>query len=149
MSAENNNELMVKEQIAEDFAKAFQGKMEQSLLDETIQKIKADTNSYTASYGVILFIGYINAHVEISQALFTGNGSGAISGIAGGMGGVVYTDDLNKLIRDTVSFSTLIAPTYSNVLFFDKGSHLLGHFQGGGVSIGGGVGGGPGSWKKR
>ena len=41
-----------------------------------------------------------------------------------------------------------VTPVYTSVLFFDKSSRLLGHFQAGAVSTPtGGIGGGKGSWE--
>lgn len=62
--------------------------------------------------------------------------------------GDLYTSDLERLYRDTDSFQFTVTPVYTSVLFFDKSSRLLGHFQAGAVSTPtGGIGGGEGSWK--
>ena len=60
--------------------------------------------------------------------------------------GDVYTNDLERLYSDTVSFEFQATPVYTSLLFFDKHSNLLGHFQAGSVSIVTGIGGGSGSW---
>lgn len=148
MSTENNNELTVKEQIAEDFAKAFQGKMEQSLLDEAVTKIKDTQPSYAASGSIITALVYTNVHIEMSEMhkVFTGHGGGVFSTGGGALIGSIYTDDLDKLFRDTVSFEVNSTVVYCSVIFFDKHSHTLGSFQAGAVSVSIGVGGGTGSW---
>ncbi len=58
--------------------------------------------------------------------------------------GHVYTDDLDRLYRDTTSFSFVSAVAYLGVQFFDANSNLLGHYGGGGVGVPA-VGGGSGS----
>lgn len=153
MNNENTNALTLNEQIARDFAQAYQGKMEQALLDESVQKIKTMgvKGKVNASGHILTELFY--THVEVTTQYstpvhkFSGDGGGMFSTGAGAFAGDIYTDDLNKLYRDTVSFQVNSTVVYLSVLFYDKNSHLLGHLQSGACSISIGIGGGKGSWK--
>ena len=94
----------------------------------------AATSSYPANGSVASFIFYLQFQVNItSQGGKTFNGkAGGISSPGGGaLFGDVYTDDLDKLYSDTHSFEFQSLPVYLSILFFDKDSNLLGHFQSG------------------
>jgi hypothetical protein len=57
----------------------------------------------------------------------------------------VYTDDLQRLYRETTRFEFQGTPVYLSILFFND-NNLLGHFQAGAISTVTGIGGGGGNW---
>jgi Rhodococcus equi virulence-associated protein len=77
---------------------------------------------------------------------FNGNAGGVSSPGGGALFGDVYTDNIDNLYANTVSFEFQVTPVYLSILFFDGNSNLLGHFQSGAVSIVTGIGGGTGHW---
>lgn len=92
-------------------------------------------------------IFYLKFQVNITNGkTFDGHAGGASSPGGGALFGHVYTDDLDRLYRDTVSFEFQATPVYLSILYFDSHSKLLGHFQSGAVSIVTGIGGGKGKW---
>ena len=135
--------------IAHDFVEAHHHMLEAEHLDAIVEKLTSVTQKYPAtgtSLGVIFYARYTVNVKGSGGKSFEGNGGG-IAGIGGGaLIGDVYTDDLDRLYRDTVSFEYNSAFAYTSVLFFDKNSQLLGHFQSGSVSTLAGVGGGQGKW---
>lgn len=139
------------EQIAQDFYNNFKGKLEDAELDQVVQEIKCTENKYHTQGSLIGMVVYfrvtVGAYFDVKKQ-FTGDGGGVVMPGTQALIGDLYTNDLEKLYRDTVSFEVNATPVYTSVLFFDKSSHLLGHFQAAAVSTPtGGIGGGKGSWK--
>ena len=95
---------------------------------------------------IISGIFYNHVQVRADGHIFTGNGGGLMTPGAGGFWGDLYTNDLPKLLHDTVSYEVNATGVYTNINFFDSSSHLLGHLQAGAVSTVTGIGGGTGSW---
>lgn len=144
MSTQNT---VSKEIIAHDFANATHGKLDQTQIDATTQALTTTTNSYPANGSVASMIFYLKFQVAVKGGkTFNGNAGGVSSPGGGALFGDVYTDDINKLYSDTHSFEFQGTPVYLSILFFDKSSNLLGHFQAGAVSTVIGIGGGTGSW---
>ena len=139
------------EQIAQDFYNNFQGKLEDEKLDQVVQEIKCTENKYHTQGSLICAVFYFRVTVggygDVKKQ-FTGNGGGGGLPGAQALIGDLYTSDLERLYRDTDSFQFTVTLVYTSVLFFDKSSRLLGHYQAGAVSTPtGGIGGGKGSWE--
>jgi len=139
------------EQIAQDFYNNFQGKLEDEKLDQVVQEIKCTENKYHTQGSLINWVVYfrvtVGAYFDVKKQ-FTGNGGGLGFPGTQALIGDLYTNDLERLYRDTDSFEVNVTPVYTSVLFFDKSSRLLGHFQAGAISTPtSGIGGGKGSWK--
>lgn len=135
------------ETIANDFMKAAQGKLEQDKIDSVVTQLKAATTGYAANGSVASMIFYLKWQVTVSGGkTFDGNAGGLSSPGGGALIGTVYTDDINRLYQNTVSFQFTATPVYVSLLFFDGNSNLLGTFQAGAVSIVSGIGGGSGHW---
>ncbi|HET7462403.1 MAG TPA: VapA/VapB family virulence-associated protein [Longimicrobium sp.] len=133
--------------IAQDFAAAVEGKLEPAKIAAAVARIRDETRSYPAHGSVIGAIFYQRFQVTIDGGkTFTGD-AGGLSGAGGGaLIGDVYTDDLNRLYANTVSFQFTGTTFYFSLVFFDGSSNQLGTFQSGAVSSVGGIGGGSGSW---
>lgn len=133
--------------VAHDFLVAMHGKLEQEKIDAAVTSLKATTAKYAATGSVASLIFYLKFQVSIKGGkTFDGNAGGASSPGGGALFGDVYTDDLDRLYRDTVSFEFNATPVYLSILFFDGNSNLLGHFQSGAISTVLGIGGGKGEW---
>ncbi|WP_371682978.1 VapA/VapB family virulence-associated protein [Flavobacterium sp. H122] len=138
-----------KEIIAHDFHVAMKGKLEDAAIESAKKQIlKAATQSYPARGSVASFMFYLQFQIEIQNGgkTFNGKAGGLTTPGGGALYGDVYTDDINRLYANTVSFQFNCTPVYTSLLFFDGNSNLLGHFQSGSVSTVLGVGGGSGSW---
>lgn len=141
--------LVSKEIVAHDFRVAMHGKMDKDKMDAAIAALSATTASYPANGSVASFIFYLQFQVTITSPggkQFNGKAGGLSTPGGGALFGDVYTDDLNALYSNTVSFEFQGTPVYLSILFFDGNSNLLGHFQSGAVSTVTGIGGGTGSW---
>jgi hypothetical protein len=138
-----------KEIVAHDFEISVHGKLDQAVIDATVKSLLTETSRYPANGSIASLIFYVKVQVNITSQggkSFNGNAGGVGSPGGGALFGDVYTDDLNRLYRDTKSFEVNSTPVYLSVLFFDGNSNLLGHFQSGAVSTVAGVFGGTGSW---
>jgi Rhodococcus equi virulence-associated protein len=136
-----------KEILAHDFMVAAHGKMEPEQITATMSAIANHSGKFSATGNVISAIFYLEFRVFVSGGKnFFGRGGGLSFPGAGQLLGDVYTDDLDRLYRDTVSFQFNATPVYLSILFFDNQTNLLGHYQAGAVSIVTGIGGGTGSW---
>lgn len=137
-----------KKLIANDFATSLHGKMDQDKIDAAVNFILKTSTAYHATGSVICGIFYLKFQISITGGkTFNGDAGGAcFPPGAGAILGDVYTDDRERLYRDTVSFEFNAAAVYLNVNFFDRNSNLLGHLQSGAVSLISGVGGGTGRW---
>ncbi|MCG6658011.1 VapA/VapB family virulence-associated protein [Halomonas campisalis] len=136
-----------KQLIAHDFRVAMHGKLEPEQIDDAVEALVTSEKAYGATGSVASLIFYLQFQVNITDGkTFDGHAGGASSPGGGALFGHVYTNDLDRLYRDTVSFEFQSTPVYLSVLFFDRHSKLLGHFQSGAVSIVTGIGGGKGSW---
>lgn len=143
----NTQPNVSKEIIAHDFKNSLHGKMEDAQLEKATNTILTTANSYPATGSVASLVFYLQFQVNIKGGkTFDGKAGGISSPGGGALFGDVYTDDLNALYANTVSFAFQSTPVYLSIQFFDKHSHLLGHFQCGAVSTVIGTGGGAGSW---
>lgn len=136
-----------KEIIAHDFIVATHGKLEKDKIDSTVSSLQATTSSYPANGEVASMVFYLKFGVDITGGkTFRGDAGGLSTPGGGALFGDVYTDDIDRLYRDTVSFEFQGTPVYLSILFFDSNSNLLGNFQAGALSTVTGTGGGSGSW---
>lgn len=133
--------------VAEDFRAALLGKMDAALLEESVGKMKSAKTKYPANGSVIGTFFYFRFTVSVTGGeKFTGNAGGLGSVAGGALFGDVYTENIDRLYRDTVSFSFVATPVYVTLQFFDSSSNFLGHYQAGAVSTIVGTGGGSGGW---
>nr|AKG90540.1 virulence-associated protein VapR [Prescottella equi] len=77
---------------------------------------------------------------------FEGEAGGITTPGAAGFVGVLFTSDLERLYRETVSFEYNAVGPYLNINLFAGDGSLLGHVQSGAISILVGIGGGNGTW---
>jgi hypothetical protein len=129
------------------------GKMEQPKLDSAVATIlKGDDTSYPTNGGTIVCaLFYMRFWLYLCYEgnlwTFIGN-AGGIGSIGAGalVDGNVYTNDIQRLLDTTSSFSFQISSGGGALQFFDGSSNFLGAWAGPGVGICNGVGGGSGSW---
>jgi hypothetical protein len=134
--------------IVSDFEASVKDVLDQEKIDAAVATLRATRTSYPATGTVVGLIFYYRITVDITgtQHQFVGN-AGGVGGLGGGgFWGDVYTDDIERLYRDTVSFQFNATPVYFNVNFFDGSSNLLGNLQAGGLAVLLGTGGGSGGW---
>ncbi|CAM3816159.1 VapA/VapB family virulence-associated protein [Xenorhabdus thuongxuanensis] len=148
MNELEKNEVKLK--LIENFQQTMQGKLEPKLIDEATKRMASlKTGVYSAGGQVESLIFYLIFDLHLDLA-----GSKAFRGTAGGLTtpgiavfqGFVFTDDLNTLYSDTVSFAFDASPVAFSLFFFDSNSYLLGSFGGLAISLIAGLGGGTGSW---
>ena len=135
--------------IADDFSKAMEGKLSPAQIEDAASAINSTTNGYPANGSMASLIFYVKAGVYLTapgSKSFTGDGGGIFTPGGGAFFGTVYTDDLNALYANTVSFQVTATAVYVSVIFFDGSSRVLGTFQAGAVSTITGGGGGSGRW---
>ncbi|NDO91435.1 VapA/VapB family virulence-associated protein [Cellulosimicrobium composti] len=136
-----------KEILVADFARATEGALDPELVEAASERLRSLTTAHSAQGSVASMIFYLQVAVDIEGGKrFRGHAGGISTPGGGGAWGDVYTDDLDRLYSSTKSFQFNATPVYFNVNFFDKSSHLLGHFQAGAFSTALGTGGGTGSW---
>lgn len=136
-----------KEAIGEDLRTSLQGALEPAAVDQAVERLVTTTTSYPATGSVASFVFYLQFMVTVTGGKrFDGKAGGLTTPGGGALFGDVYTDDVNRLYRDTVSFQFNATPVYTNLNFFDSNSNFLGSFQSGSVSTVLGTGGGSGSW---
>nr|AFI49563.1 virulence associated protein E [Prescottella equi] len=78
---------------------------------------------------------------------FEGEAGGITTPGAAGYAGVLFTSDLERLYRETVSFEYNAVGPYLNINLFAGDGGLLGHVQSGAISSLVGIGGGTGAWR--
>lgn len=133
--------------LAKNLKNSLQGVLEKDKLEATESAFLSTQTAYPANGSVASFIFYFVFQVTVkSGKQFNGKGGGISTPGGGALFGDVYTDDIERLYRDTVSFQFNCTPVYTNLNFFDKHSNFLGSFQSGSVSTVTGTGGGNGSW---
>lgn len=135
--------------VAKEFTASMQGKLSDEQIAAASKVIQTTTTGYPATGNVASLVFYLQFQVDITGGKeFNGKGGGISTPGGGALFGTVYTDDLNRLYSDTVSFQfTAVAFVYLSIIFFDGNSNALGTFQAGGVSTVNGTGGGSGKWK--
>ncbi|MCK8495194.1 VapA/VapB family virulence-associated protein [Spirosoma sp. RP8] len=144
---ETEKNAVDKQTLANDLRTQLQGILEPALVDSAVNQLLTTTNRYPATGSVASMIFYLKFRVDVTNGKsFEGNAGGVSSPGGGALFGDVYTDDIDRLYRDTVSFQFNATPVYTNLNFFDSHSNFLGSFQSGSVSTVLGTGGGKGSW---
>lgn len=105
-------------------------------------------NKYAANGSFVSAVFYYHFWVNLKDQnkQFNGNAGGIGAPGGGAMVGDVYTDDLDRLLKDTYSFQFGTTPLYFELTFFTKQSEYLGTFQAGGIGVTLGTGGGNGGW---
>ena len=126
----------LRQQIMDDVQRRYGEYLDKDKVSCITSKIAAAENKYPADTQI----------TSEGGKHFSGNAGGLSSPGGGVLFGDLYTDDLDDLYTNTVSFQITMTPVFCSVLFFDSASNLLGHFEGGGVSTVSGVAGGTGSW---
>ena len=133
--------------IANDFRARAKGKLPAEQIESISRALVADTKKYPA-HGALASLGvYIRLRVDVNDGKsYVANGGGLFTPGGGALFGDVYTDDINRLYSNTVSFAIEATNVYVSVQFFDGNGSLLGHLQAGAVSTVTGAGGGTGYW---
>ncbi|BDC75044.1 virulence-associated protein VapL (plasmid) [Prescottella equi] len=113
-------------------------------------KVAAEqANSYSV-HGLVTSLAvyqHFSLTVEGGGKTFTGDSGGiSIPGVAV-LEGTLFTEDLQHLYSDTVSFEYNAVGPYLNINFFDSHGTLLGHVQSGSIGTVSGIGGGTGGWQ--
>lgn len=149
MSIENN--IDVKGLAVSGMRELFKDKVSETQMKEYEDTIAGTNTKYSCQGTALLALVYCQLNLDITSGdnrkSFTGNGGGLFFAGGGQLIGDLYTDDLERLYRDTHAFEVNIILPYCQVFFFDKSSHLLGNFHAGAISNSGGTGGGTGKWK--
>ncbi|WP_445721753.1 VapA/VapB family virulence-associated protein [Flavobacterium sp.] len=130
-----------------DFKEVVKGKMEEKQIEKIVSDMSSFTNRHAAQCPIssAVFYVWINVIVEGGKSA-VGHGGGLFTPGGGGSWGHLYTNDIERLYRDTISFQVNAAQVYLNVNFFDAHSNLLGSYHGGGIGTVRGIGGGTTKW---
>jgi hypothetical protein len=135
-------EEVCKEIISSDFYYDMSGKMDQGLIQLAKNIILGRTTSYSAEVSFDL-----NFEININNGKsFYVTDLGNLVSDGGIFLGDVYTDDLNRLYSDTVSFEFKNTAIYLCLIFFDRNSNNLGTFKCGAFSSAASTGVGFGTW---
>jgi hypothetical protein len=134
-------------QIVSDTSHALSNKVDPLVLQKILKDIPLFTTVVTAANGSVASFVFYN-QFSLTCANKTFNAKGGPLNIAGSAAlfGSVYTNNLVSLMSNAVTFEYNCSPKYTTILFFDKNTALLGHFQSLSVSNALSVGGGTGVW---
>ncbi|MEQ8910136.1 MAG: VapA/VapB family virulence-associated protein [Vicingaceae bacterium] len=138
------------ELLAHDLRNTLGDNVEPKKMEAMMAELESEgMDAYPAKGNIVSLVFYTKIQVYLDQGgpSFEGHAGGVNTPGAGATFGHVYTKDLDRLRRDTGSFTYTSTPVYFAVYFFDRDQNLLGSFQAGAVSIVTGTGGGSGSWK--
>lgn len=144
--------LELKNQIVNDFKSQHIENVEEGVLDEIVAGIKGTEKSYPANGSIVSAIFYARVDVEVvyqnkTKKHFLGRGGGAGTLGGGVLGGDIFTEDIEKMFSETIAFQVTCTPVYACILFLDRDSKLLGHFQAGALSMSCIAAGGAGTWR--
>ncbi|MFF3063417.1 VapA/VapB family virulence-associated protein [Oerskovia sp. NPDC057915] len=132
--------------VVGDFRTSVQEALDQERLDAAVETLRTARTEYPATCRVVNGIFFAVLEVSITGGKTFRSTIGGI-GIGGGeASGTVFTDDIERLYRSTVSFQFNATPVYFNVNFFDGGPNLVGNGLFGTVLASLGTGGGTGTW---
>ncbi len=138
------------ELVANDFVNEWEGKLDPQKLDELVNSIQASpaTEAYAADGSVVSTIFYLQfeLHLWSNGKTFNGKAFGWTSPGSGALWGTFYTDDIDRLMRDTKTFAVQSTAMYTAIQFIDSHDDYLGTFQGGSLSTVVGACGGSGGW---
>src|SRR5436190_23549531 len=116
----SSTEVVSKETIANDFSTSWEGKLDQEKIEAAVRGIQADVTAYPANGAIASMIFYVKCGVSVTDGKsLTGNAGGACTPGGGALFGDVYTDDINRLYSNSVSFQVTATPVYVSVLFSD------------------------------
>lgn len=134
--------------LARDFRASLKEVMDEARIDKLLSEMASFDQKYNAQCPIASAVFYVFVAPSIYDGKSAeGHGGGLFTPGGGGSWGHVYTKDLERLYRDTISFQVNATAVYLNVNFFDGYSNLLGHYHGGGVGTVAGTGGGTIRWK--
>ncbi len=133
--------------VVEGFRDHMTGKLEPAHIENGVVALKTATTAYSATGSFASLLFYVKLRVQVTGGKsFDGSAWGVTFPGGNALFGDVYTDDIDRLYRDTTTFAFQATPVYTAVEFFDSDGTLLGHFQAGGIGTSTGAGGGSGSW---
>ncbi|CDL82734.1 VapA/VapB family virulence-associated protein [Xenorhabdus szentirmaii] len=131
--------------ILEDFKKNIANKWPPELIDKTVKKVTSlETQNYTALATIESTI--IHQFFKVGLTGYPVHFEGSTTGLStpgfGSSAGLVFTDNLDKLVSDTRSFWFVGNMSYLGMYFYNDDGSWLGQFQGASLSlvIGGGTG---------
>jgi hypothetical protein len=134
--------------VVADFKEAAKGRFEDNQIEQIAKDMSTFTNRYAAQCPIASAVFYVFANCIVEGGKSAeGHGGGLFTAGGGGSWGHLYTNDIDRLYRDTISFQVNATNVYINVNFFDANSNLLGNYHGGGIGTVVGVGGGTVRWK--
>lgn len=138
----------INERVATNIRSFFKGKLDSAPINDITASLEKMTQRYHYQIRVVGAVFYF--HIWIFDEKHEFNGNAGVSALVSAINGAgdIYTDDIDKLYGETVSFSFESAGPYFSVQFFNKEHKLLGHLQAGGLGNPG-IGGGTGKWKNR
>jgi hypothetical protein len=136
----------VRDEMAAATEAALRGNIPDEEVTAAVTSIKSATASYPAGGSFLCTFFYFRITLSCQGESWVGN-AGGLGGVGGAStNGDIYTDDINRLFKETTSFQFNNAVVYLNVNFFNSSSQFLGSYQGGGVGTCAGIGGGSGKW---
>lgn len=139
---------VINERTAKSIRNFLEGKLDSAEIDNINSRLEKMTEKYYHEIKILGALFYMHIWMQDDNDNWEFNGNAGVITLvsAGGAAGHIYTDDIDRLYRETTSFSYESAMVYFSVQFFNNKSELLGHFHSGGFGTGG-VGGGSGKWK--
>jgi hypothetical protein len=130
------------------YEKQYADYMPEDLLKTNLAKIQAAEQTYSASVKIASFLVAQTIMVTVTDSAGKEHSVEASCGGVATVGvgvsfGDIYTADFDNLMKNTTAIGFFSAAAYLHIDFYDENSHVIGHFEGGGVSnvIGGGGGG--------
>ncbi|WP_268846123.1 VapA/VapB family virulence-associated protein [Flavobacterium aestivum] len=119
-----------KEIISSDFYYDMNGKMDQELIQLAKNIIMGRTTSYSAE---VSFDFNFEINIDNGKSFYVTDLGNLVSD-GGIFSGDIYTEDINRLYNDTVSFEFKNTAIYLCLVFFDRDSNNLGAFKCGAFS---------------
>jgi len=136
----------LREVILEDLASNLKEKFSEDVIKSAVESIRATSSSKPATGSIMSMIFYLQINIDCDGRHFSSDVGGASSPGGGALIGDIYSDDFDKLFKNTNNIQFTATPVYTSVVFFDSESKALGTFQAGSVSTVAGIGGGTGKW---
>lgn len=116
-----------------------------SQIDDIVNEIKNPKgDTYDVTGKIISAVVYFQVDGEmlsLPKAHFHGKGGGAVAPATGIFRGALYTEDTERLLEHTKSFSYIGAPLFLSIIFYDGNSKVLGHIEATGLTLSGFAGG--------
>jgi len=130
---------------------SFEGRVPAQNLDYLVEAVEsAAETKFPTSGSVAGFAIWVRLNLDCQGYHFTGDAFGLATAGGGPCWGDLYTDNLQRCLRDTRSFSVNVTPVTVLATFHADDSTLLGTFIGGGVMAPAlaFTGGGKGGWTR-